>query len=652
MAPGTCQTGGEFNSAWYVFSPQTDGPLSFILEPNGLFDDYDWSLFDITDNGCSGINSGDSPEISCNSYGENTGDVQGPTGISTDLGGSGNSNGPGNFSGPPFNADVSVSAGSVYALVIMNFSSTLDGYTLDFGDSQSSIFDSTPPEIIDVVIDCESSTVDFYYSENIDITNAQNDDFQIQLNGSTTLTPASFATTNATWSDHITLQFTTDLVEGNYSTLANNGTPLTDVCGNEWTNSFDFEVLPLPEISVSINPACNGAEGVVDLEITNAATGVFTVEFDNAITNATQFSNLNAGSYELIVSNSDNCFVEETVVIPDVILTANAGADQSLCDMQTQLAGSSNVGSVSWEASPQFTFTNPNSGNTSVQANLPGTHIITCVATLDDCTDTDELSITFAYPPEITVNTLDATCHGYCDGQVEIINSNDASLTVTLSEQTKTGTVISFDQVCQGEFELYVVHSPGCTSNYQFHVEEPAEVTAAFESDEWVVSTGSSEVILTSVSENADSLSWQVFGYNSLYSSEVVWNLDLPSIMGFYIVKLTAYNASGCSNSTQAEIEVRDEFRFFMPNTFTPNSDDINDIFIPKFTYPPVSYHLLIFNRFGAPVFDSTDYTEPWLGEMKSGNYFCPDGVYDWLLTVRGAEIEETTHQGHVNLVR
>ncbi len=78
QAPGSCQTFGEFNSAWYVFTVQEDGDLSFILQPNDNADDYDWSLYDITQGGCAGINTGASMEISCNSYGSFDPE-QGPT---------------------------------------------------------------------------------------------------------------------------------------------------------------------------------------------------------------------------------------------------------------------------------------------------------------------------------------------------------------------------------------------------------------------------------------------------------------------------------------------------------------------------------------------------------------------------------------------
>lgn len=117
---------------------QEDGLLSFILTPNQVADDYDWAVFDISAGGCAGISAGGtSPEVACNSFGEFGNN--GATGISTAMGGTGASNGPGNANGPAFNADLPVTAGDTYALVVMNWTQSPYGYTLDFGFSTASL---------------------------------------------------------------------------------------------------------------------------------------------------------------------------------------------------------------------------------------------------------------------------------------------------------------------------------------------------------------------------------------------------------------------------------------------------------------------------------------------------------------------------------
>ena len=150
---GMCNQNLEQSSVWYTFTVQEDGLLSFIIDPFNPMDDYDWGLFDITSGGCDGIGSQLlSPEVGCNSYGVAPPEPNGATGISTANGGTGSSNGPGNFNGPPFNADLPVEAGETYALVVMNWTNSLEGYAIDFGQSTASLYDEAAPYIDSVEV--------------------------------------------------------------------------------------------------------------------------------------------------------------------------------------------------------------------------------------------------------------------------------------------------------------------------------------------------------------------------------------------------------------------------------------------------------------------------------------------------------------------
>lgn len=172
---GICNNSAEVSSVWYQFTVQQDGLLSFVLTPNTAMDDYDWGLFDITTGGCAGIQPfGTSPEVSCNSYGSFT--MNGPTGISTALGGTGNSNGPGDLSGPPFNADLPVLAGTTYALVVMNWTNSLDGYSIDFSGSTASLYDEIPPTPGTLEADCALSEFELTFSEPVLTSTVQPED--------------------------------------------------------------------------------------------------------------------------------------------------------------------------------------------------------------------------------------------------------------------------------------------------------------------------------------------------------------------------------------------------------------------------------------------------------------------------------------------
>lgn len=71
-----------------------------------------------------------------------------------------------------------------------------------------------------------------------------------------------------------------------------------------------------------------------------------------------------------------------------------------------------------------------------------------------------------------------------------------------------------------------------------------------------------------------------------------------------------------------------------LPNVFTPNSDGENDLFIP-FPYRFVDrIELVIYNRWGQPVFETEDPDIRWDGIHMESGVRVPDGVYYYIATV------------------
>lgn len=71
----------------------------------------------------------------------------------------------------------------------------------------------------------------------------------------------------------------------------------------------------------------------------------------------------------------------------------------------------------------------------------------------------------------------------------------------------------------------------------------------------------------------------------------------------------------------------------FVPSSFTPNGDDINDVFIPVFSDTVgLSYYTMeVYNRWGEEMFSTEDITEGWDGTIDS--QVVPSGVYTCTIT-------------------
>jgi gliding motility-associated-like protein len=88
----------------------------------------------------------------------------------------------------------------------------------------------------------------------------------------------------------------------------------------------------------------------------------------------------------------------------------------------------------------------------------------------------------------------------------------------------------------------------------------------------------------------------------------------------------------------------------YFPNTFTPNFDNLNDVFKPTFgTCNIINYELKIFDRIGTLVFQSTDLDDYWDGiDYKEGGYAF---VVTYTIKYRNSS-ENYLKNGHVYLTR
>ncbi|MCU0433562.1 MAG: gliding motility-associated C-terminal domain-containing protein [Bacteroidia bacterium] len=89
----------------------------------------------------------------------------------------------------------------------------------------------------------------------------------------------------------------------------------------------------------------------------------------------------------------------------------------------------------------------------------------------------------------------------------------------------------------------------------------------------------------------------------------------------------------------------------YVPNSFTPNGDGLNDNFKPIGT-DIISFNLLIFNRWGELIFETNDYNSGWNG--ITGNQQAENEVYVYLINYSSSCSEGLTlrKMGHVSVIR
>ena len=87
-----------------------------------------------------------------------------------------------------------------------------------------------------------------------------------------------------------------------------------------------------------------------------------------------------------------------------------------------------------------------------------------------------------------------------------------------------------------------------------------------------------------------------------------------------------------------------------MPNTFTPNHDEINDIYKAKSYQNIVEFRAYIFNRWGQKLYEWTDLEGGWDGKYRGNDV--KQGTYFVLVKAKGADGQTYNIRKDVNLLR
>ncbi|MEI6765724.1 MAG: PKD domain-containing protein [Bacteroidota bacterium] len=111
---------------------------------------------------------------------------------------------------------------------------------------------------------------------------------------------------------------------------------------------------------------------------------------------------------------------------------------------------------------------------------------------------------------------------------------------------------------------------------------------------------------------------------------------------GVYVVLLTVETSFGCIDTASRTVQVIDDILTY-PNIFTPNGDGSNDNFVIKNVEKYPENTLVIFNRWGAKVFEQYHYRNTWNAEGIA------DGVYYFIFD---SGISEKTIEGTVTIMR
>jgi gliding motility-associated-like protein len=152
------------------------------------------------------------------------------------------------------------------------------------------------------------------------------------------------------------------------------------------------------------------------------------------------------------------------------------------------------------------------------------------------------------------------------------------------------------------------------------------------------------------LSTNVSGISYQWSPSGSLSNATVANPVATPAVNTTYTVSITGIN--GCKSTGSVEVKAlnNNDFRLYqMANSFTPNSDGLNDCFgITKWGSVNI-INFLVFNRWGQVVFAGNNSNPCWDGNFKGMPQQAGNFVYKLTAQTNCGVIER---KGNVVLIR
>jgi len=201
----------------------------------------------------------------------------------------------------------------------------------------------------------------------------------------------------------------------------------------------------------------------------------------------------------------------------------------------------------------------------------------------------------------------------------------DGYLAVSVTEGTGTlqyewtptmDATDSLVNVTGQDYTLTVTDSLGCSSTRTFTVEALPNPIACFtlipEAPSYLVGEN---IVFNNCSQYQDFNQWDLGDLNT--STEVGFTYTYNDI-GTYTITLEVSDSVGCHDSFEKTIEVHEQTRFYLPNSFTPNGDGINDVLLPvQMEVKDGSYLMRIYDRWGNLIFYTEDLNQGWDGTVN-----------------------------------
>ncbi len=361
-----------------------------------------------------------------------------------------------------------------------------------------------------------------------------------------------------------------------------------------------------------------------------------------------------AGSYTCQISDATGCVQSVTLTItqPSAVTGSITNTTNVSCfggnNGAATASGSGGTGTItySWNTTP--TQSSPTASNL-----IAGSYVVT-ISDANHCTVTQNATITQPQGMTISTTSTPASC-GLNDGTATVSSSGGAAPHTYLWLTTPVQTSPIATGLAFGVYTIIVTDANGCTQQQSISVLGGVPPVADFTFNPDVVSLLDPTVVFVDLSSGSPSLWYWTFDdvlSGTDNNSQTQNPFHTFTDTGTYCITLAISNVSGsCRDTIVKCLKVEAPYTFYIPNSFTPNFDSWNEMFLGYGTNIK-DFHILIFDRWGNKVFESYDITKGWNGKVKATGKLVEEDVYVWKVDIVDIYNKQHRYIGHVSVLR
>jgi gliding motility-associated-like protein len=373
--------------------------------------------------------------------------------------------------------------------------------------------------------------------------------------------------------------------------------------------------------------------------VLDAGAGVeaYTYLWQDGSTNQT-FTVTTSGTYNVLKTNLNGCESFDTIeVLVGGELSVDLGPDSTFCNQVDLVMDAGWLNSIYvWQDA---------SANQQFHALNPGTYWVT----IDNagCIGSDSIVLSVLPSPVISVPDEDI-----CKGSNVNLTATGATTytwSPTIGLNTTIGATVNANPLVTATYTI-IGTTNGCSDTALAVVTViPNPIATIYATPNPVLS--SNPLVTFSTSNTDGELSWY---YNNLLISQLnQFIMTLPETPGNFVVQLVVKNSLGCADTSKITVVIQEDIIFFVPNSFTPDGNALNNGFYPVITsgIDEASYELLIYDRWGELVYQTNTITDGWDGTYKGK--MKQNGTYTWTIKFKSKYTSEVfEHVGNVVLLK